>query len=111
MGHSVLNQNDSNNQPSTEHYLKSASKATDLAVAYMGEAKLKFVDVYKPPSWTYKTVRGRENEGLQMKVCDEWVRVTFTAVPGFAMEDVGRRREHRRVGSTIAMAEVTFSIA
>jgi phosphatidylinositol 4-kinase len=41
----------------------------------------------------------------------EWVRVVLTADPGVKMEDTGyagapRRKEHRRVPSTIAMEEV-----
>lgn len=48
---------------------------------------------------------------LQQPHCDPWVRVHLTAVPGVNMEDIeaeepGRRKDHRRVPSTIAMAQV-----
>jgi phosphatidylinositol 4-kinase len=41
----------------------------------------------------------------------EWVKVTLSAVPGVNMEDVDdnepiRKKDHRRVPSTIAMEEV-----
>lgn len=179
-----MNQNDLKDQPNTEHYLKSASKAIDLAMAHLWEAKLKFVEVsfqvapMKPPEDEGVMTRGtdvdgsafcapsseghpiqgiesrccdgnllldseeprsqeyehphqshsashifssrvgirteRSTESLEMKVCDAWVSVTLTAVPGLTMDDVveeqpTKRREHRRVPSTIAMAEVTVS--
>lgn len=46
---------------------------------------------------------------------EEWVSVTLSVVPGVNMEDVEeeqpeRKREHRRVPSTVAMAAVTVSV-
>eukprot|EP00250_Pteridium_aquilinum_P015981 c22872_g1_i3 orf=1049-4555(+) len=48
--------------------------------------------------------------------CDQWVRVHLTAVPGVNMEDIeveeaGRRKDHRRVPSTVAMAQVKAAAA
>lgn len=45
---------------------------------------------------------------------EEWVRVLLSVVPGVKMEDIeeeqpARRKDHRRVPSTIAMAEVKVS--
>lgn len=53
---------------------------------------------------------------LQQPHCDPWVRVHLTAVPGVNMEDIeaeepGRRKDHRRVPSTIAMAQVKAAAA
>jgi phosphatidylinositol 4-kinase len=47
---------------------------------------------------------------------EEWISVTLTAVPGVNMEDLedqepAKRKEHRRVPSTIAMAEVKAAAA
>lgn len=47
---------------------------------------------------------------------EEWISVTLTAVPGVNMDDLedqepAKRKEHRRVPSTIAMAEVKAAAA
>ncbi|KAH9311814.1 hypothetical protein KI387_026849, partial [Taxus chinensis] len=55
--------------------------------------------------------------GIKEQVTEEeWITVTLTAVPGLNMEDVedqetARRKDHRRVPSTVAMAEVKAAAA
>ncbi|GLJ36817.1 hypothetical protein SUGI_0742710 [Cryptomeria japonica] len=54
--------------------------------------------------------------GIVDQGVEEWITVTLTAVPGLNMEDVedqeiAGRKDHRRVPSTIAMAEVKAAAA
>lgn len=63
-----------------------------------------------------KLGRSRSNreseEGVNAGESMEWVKVSLTAVPGVSMDDVGvdqepvRKKEHRRIPSTIAIEEV-----
>ncbi|KAI5075146.1 hypothetical protein GOP47_0009222 [Adiantum capillus-veneris] len=52
----------------------------------------------------------------ELHQCHQWVRLHLTAVPGVNMEDIeaeesGRRKDHRRVPSTVAMAQVKAAAA
>ncbi|KAJ3671639.1 hypothetical protein LUZ60_007718 [Juncus effusus] len=94
--------------------LKSTSQAIDQAMAHLWEAKVKFVSVRFSieklgPSGGAKS----ENEGNNM----EWVKVSLAAIPGVSMDDVDeqgppvRKKDHRRIPSTIAMEEVKAAAA
>ncbi|CAM6034140.1 unnamed protein product [Sphagnum compactum] len=124
-------------QPNTQQLLRTASKAIDLAMAHLWETKLKVVDVsFSVQPRKQETLfnaccritsggdaleRSIDGGSLQVQGHDkvdgeEWVRVMLSVVPGVNMEDVeeeqpARRKEHRRVPSTIAMDEVKAAVA
>ncbi|CDP04707.1 unnamed protein product [Coffea canephora] len=108
---------------------KSTSQAIDEAMTQLWEAKVKFVHVnlsvesqsnseihFCRPEITpssggqnkeFATHASLLREGLDL----EWVKVSLTADPGVSMDDIvdqepPRRREHRRVPSTVAIEEV-----
>ncbi|XP_068647735.1 phosphatidylinositol 4-kinase beta 1-like isoform X2 [Aristolochia californica] len=90
----------------TDRLSRSASEAIDQAMAQLWEAKVKFVHV----SFSV----GNKGEAVEQDV--EWVSVRLTADPGVKMEDIEhpqppRRKDHRRVPSTIAMEEVKAAAA
>lgn len=99
----------------------STSEAIDHAMAQLWEPKVKFVHVNfsveklsEPASSSDQT---REAvSACQPGSCDlEWVRVVLSAEPGISMEDIvdqdpPRRKEHRRVPSTVAIEEVKVTI-
>ncbi|KAG1369976.1 phosphatidylinositol 4-kinase beta 1 [Cocos nucifera] len=122
----------------TDRMLMSTSQAIDQAMTQLWEAKVKFVHVSfsiempfgdcsksleGPDSWhniKQATVNGQDppselisSEGHDLK----WVNVNLTAVPGVNMEDVDdhqeptRRKDHRRVPSTIAIEEAKAAAA
>ncbi|KAJ7543072.1 hypothetical protein O6H91_09G024200 [Diphasiastrum complanatum] len=71
---------------------------------------------FSPGEDRYKAGAREVENGVELRVCgEEWVSVTLTAIPGMNIEDVGEdfplRRDHRRVPSTIAMAEVKAAAA
>ncbi|KAG5241946.1 phosphatidylinositol kinase beta [Salix suchowensis] len=83
---------------SSDRMSQSTAEAIDQAMSHSSVTKMKFVNVASH--------------------CNdlEWVRVVLTADPGVRMEDieyagVSRRKEHRRVPSTIAMEEVKAAAA
>ncbi|XP_042020079.1 phosphatidylinositol 4-kinase beta 1-like [Salvia splendens] len=98
------------------------SEAIDQAMAQLWEAKVKFVRVnfsvekqldHAEPTatdagWTREADCASKVEGD----CDsEWVRVVLSAEPGISMDDIvdqdlPRRKDHRRVPSTVAIEEV-----
>lgn len=104
----------------------STAHAIDQAMSHTSEAKVKFVTLKisvekKLPSQTVKieniskSFRGGEALSCASKEAQgsdlEWVRVVLTADPGVRMEDIedqgpARRKEHRRVPSTVAIEEV-----
>ncbi|KAJ4819102.1 Phosphatidylinositol 4-kinase [Rhynchospora pubera] len=103
---------DSNNM------LKSTSQAIDQAMAHLWEAKVKFVTVGFSIERLGRSRSNRESEqGSNEGEIMEWVKVNLTAVPGVSMEDVGvdqeprRKKEHRRIPSTIAIEEVKAAAA
>ncbi|XP_078432574.1 phosphatidylinositol 4-kinase beta 1-like [Wolffia australiana] len=121
-----------------ENLFRSASDAIDQAMAHLWEAKVKLVHVslavQKTSEEFNSNIDGAEKKGSEQTYCDsdvwgvpqipgpnnqsemEWVRVGLSAVPGVNMEDVSdpeppRRKEHRRVPSTVAIEEVKAAAA
>ncbi|XP_037429653.1 phosphatidylinositol 4-kinase beta 1-like isoform X2 [Triticum dicoccoides] len=118
----------------TDRMLNSTSQVIDQAMAQLWEAKVKFVNV----SFSIEkigrsrsiamsesgrrirqpTTESHDLSGDSQAVVDqpiEWVKVTLSAVPGVNMEDVDdneptRKKDHRRVPSTIAMEEVKIIV-
>lgn len=107
----------------------STSQAIDEAVAQIWEAKVKFVHLtlsVERQAGTDKhfscaehaSLNGGSNRevltrGYPLKYESdlEWVKVVLTADPGVSMDDIvdqepTRRKEHRRVPSTVAIEEV-----
>ncbi|KAJ6775204.1 PHOSPHATIDYLINOSITOL KINASE [Salix purpurea] len=112
---------------SSDRMSQSTAEAIDQAMSHASETKMKFVNVSlsvekKLPSQTV-IEQPKLNSGINCMHqnaahCSdlEWVRVVLTADPGVRMEDVGdegvpRRKEHRRVPSTIAIEEVKAAAA
>jgi len=108
---------------SSDRMSQSTAEAIDQAMSHASETKKKFVNVNlsvekKLPSQSTVIEAPKLNSGINFMHqndahCSdlEWVRVVLTADPGVRMEDVGdegapRRKEHRRVPSTIAIEEV-----
>ncbi|KAF0894709.1 hypothetical protein E2562_001997 [Oryza meyeriana var. granulata] len=114
----------------TDRMLKSTSQVIDQAMAQLWEAKVKFVNVSFSVeklgrsrsiaisdsgrrSWQ-STADSHDPSGASQPIVDqpiEWVKVTLSAVPGVNMDDVddnepARKKDHRRVPSTIAIEEV-----
>lgn len=117
----------------------STAQAIDQAMSHKSEAPAKFVNVtftVEKQSFHSKTGTGESQHlssardgkrlnGYQVgnAVANsseaaygsdlEWVRVVLTADPGVRMDDIGqgpsRRKEHRRVPSTVAIEEVKVS--
>lgn len=88
----------------------STSQAIDKAMAHLWEAKVKFVHVsLSVEQQLLDSSENGEDHNL------EWVSVILTAVPGVNMEDVevhepARRKDHRRVPSTIAIEEAKVGL-
>lgn len=110
---------------SNDRMSSSTAQAIDQAMSHTSEAKVKFVTVKisvekKLHGQTVKAenISGSCQRGEAVtasKVAQgsdlEWVRVVLTADPGVRMEDIEdqgppRRKEHRRVPSTVAIEEV-----
>ncbi|KAL6507600.1 Phosphatidylinositol 4-kinase beta 1 [Orobanche gracilis] len=97
---------------------RSTSEAIDQAMAQMWDAKVRFVHVHfsveKRSVPAVNCVEAREvvSACYLKDSCDlERVRVVLSAEPGFNMDDIvdpdpPRRKEHRRVPSTVAIEEV-----
>ncbi|XP_061970249.1 phosphatidylinositol 4-kinase beta 1-like [Populus nigra] len=113
---------------SSDRMSQSTAEAIDQAMSHASETKMKFVNVNlsvekKLPSQSTVIEAPKLNSGINFMHqntahCSdlEWVRVLLTADPGVRMEDVGdegapRRKEHRRVPSTIAIEEVKAAAA
>ncbi|KAI4317111.1 hypothetical protein L6164_025015 [Bauhinia variegata] len=123
---------------SNDRMSRSTAQAIDQAMTHVSEAKVKFVSVNlsvetqsrrqpqksevadlrygsrRLASIYREGVREASRAGHDSDL--EWVRVTLTADPGVRMEDIRdqappRRKEHRRVPSTIAMEEVKAAAA
>nr|ABA92023.2 Phosphatidylinositol 4-kinase, putative, expressed [Oryza sativa Japonica Group] len=114
----------------TDRMLKSTSQVIDQAMAQLWEAKVKFVNVSfsveklgrsrsvaisdSGHRSRQSTADSNEPSGDSQPIADqpiEWVKVTLSAVPGVNMDDVDdneptRKKDHRRVPSTIAIEEV-----
>lgn len=112
---------------SNDRMSRSTSQAIDQAMAHLWEAKVKFVQVsFSVENRPFDRPKNMGSLDLDPGVCRgsrrsasreendndlEWVRVVLTADPGVCMEDIEdqeppRRKEHRRVPSTVAMEEV-----
>lgn len=107
---------------------RSTSEAIDQAMAQLWEAKVKFVRVNfsvekqpdhavhfcnpQPAAANYGQTREAACACQPKDDCNlEWVRVVLSAEPGISMDDIvdqdpPRRKEHRRVPSTVAIEEV-----
>lgn len=99
---------------------RSTSQAIDQAMTQFREAKVKFVRVnlsleMQSDCMTDFYKQNKEIGPYASKSMDdcglEWVRVTLTSEPGVSMDDIvdqepPRRKEHRRVPSTVAIEEV-----
>nr|ACS49654.1 phosphatidylinositol kinase [Oryza ridleyi] len=114
----------------TDRMLKSTSQVIDQAMAQLWEAKVKFVNVSfsveklgRSRSIAISDAGRRSRQSIadsldpsvdSLPIADqpiEWVKVTLSAVPGVNMDDVDdneptRKKDHRRVPSTIAIEEV-----
>ncbi|OEL14392.1 Phosphatidylinositol 4-kinase beta 1 [Dichanthelium oligosanthes] len=114
----------------TDRMLKSTSQVIDQAMAQLWETKVKFVNVSFSVeklgrsrslviSDTGRRLRHARTDSHDppedsQAIDDqpiEWVKVTLSAVPGVNMDDVDeneptRKKDHRRVPSTIAIEEV-----
>lgn len=118
----------------------STALAIDQAMAHKPEAKVKFVNVklsvekqfhrHSEDSEIFSSHSAHCTSTKSFQIlskscqrgedgahgCDlEWVRVVLTAEPGLRMEDIEdqgpcRRKEHRRVPSTVAIEEVKVSV-
>ncbi|XP_022133226.1 phosphatidylinositol 4-kinase beta 1 isoform X2 [Momordica charantia] len=124
---------------STDRMSSSTAQAIDQAMSHKSDAKVKFVSLklmvekqlQNEPKNTRitgsdsaeivsSTQQGTANvahgSGAAPSSDLEWVRVVLTADPGIRMRDIEvpgapRRREHRRVPSTIAIEEVKAAAA
>ncbi|XP_047958727.1 phosphatidylinositol 4-kinase beta 1-like [Salvia hispanica] len=93
---------------------RSTSEAIDQAMAQLWEAKVKFVRVnFSVEKQLDHAEPTATDAGWTREAdCDsEWVRVVLSAEPGISMDDIvdqdlPRRKEHRRVPSTVAIEEV-----
>ena len=119
---------------SNDRMSRSTAQAIDQAMSHVSQAKVKFVCVnlsvetqyWSHPeksevanlcsdSWCSASVYGEDTREASRAGHDlEWVRVVLTTDPGVRMEDIEdqaprRRKEHRRVPSTVAIEEVKVS--
>ncbi|RDX94924.1 Phosphatidylinositol 4-kinase beta 1, partial [Mucuna pruriens] len=116
---------------------RSTAEAIDQAMTHVSDTKVKFVSVnlsveaqlYGQPEKTEADLHGDNRhppsiyrDGIREVARPghdsdmEWVRVVLKADPGVKMEEIGdqaprRRKEHRRVPSTVAMEEVKAAAA
>ena len=115
---------------SNDRMSRSTSQAIDQAMSHLWEAKVNFVQVSlsveNRPFDQSKNMglldldpsvrRSRRSASREENDNDlERVRVVLTADPGVSMEDIEdqeppRRKEHRRVPSTIAIEEVKVGL-
>lgn len=99
---------------STDRMSSSTAQAIDQVMGHRAEARVKFVNVNLSMEKKFHitglaTNVSPQNEGASMDL--EWVRVVLTADHGVRLEDIDdqrlpRKKEHRRVPSTIAIEEV-----
>ncbi|KAF6170481.1 hypothetical protein GIB67_031889 [Kingdonia uniflora] len=109
----------------TDRMLRSTSQAIDQAMAHLWETKVKFVHVSlsaEKQSTQVSDINGESEHDTKPVTKSEvhhdleWVRAVLTADPGVNMEDIEdqeppRRKEHRRIPSTIAIEEVKAAAA
>jgi len=116
---------------SNDRMSRSTAEAIDQAMTHMPDAKVKFVSVNLFVEAPFHS----RSENTEADLCGpsvyrdriqevaksghdsdmEWVQVVLKADPGIKMEDIGdqtpkRRKEHRRVPSTVAIEEIKVSL-
>lgn len=122
---------------SNDRMSKSTAQAIDQAMTHVSEAKIRFVSVNLSVErqlhghlektnvdphgvgWCSAAVYRegiQETERPEHDNDVEWVRVVLKADPGVRMEDIEnptprRRKEHRRVPSTVALEEVKVGLS
>ncbi|TKY73839.1 Phosphatidylinositol 4-kinase beta 1 [Spatholobus suberectus] len=122
---------------SNDRMSRSTAEAIDQAMTHVSDAKVKFVSVnlsveaqfHGRPEKTEADLCGGNRHPTSIyrddiqevarpghDSCMEWVSVVLKAGPGVKMEDIEdqaprRRKEHRRVPSTVAMEEVKAAAA
>ncbi|KAG8640793.1 phosphatidylinositol 4-kinase beta 1 [Manihot esculenta] len=115
---------------SSDRMSRSTAQAIDQAMSHSLDARLKYVNVSLSVEKQFsRQSRNKKAHDIHPDInCSvqhqratfegdlQWVRVVLTADPGLRMEDIGdqgppRRREHRRVPSTIAIEEVKAAAA
>jgi phosphatidylinositol 4-kinase B len=98
---------------SNDRMSRSTAQAIDQAMTHVSEPKFVSLNL---------SVETRYNEGVyeasgaEHDSDLEWVRVVLTADPGVRLEDIEdkappRKKEHRRVPSTVAIEEVKVSLS
>ncbi|ESW09709.1 hypothetical protein PHAVU_009G149800 [Phaseolus vulgaris] len=117
---------------SNDRMSRSTAEAIDQAMTHMPDAKVKFVSVNLFVEAPFRS----RSENTEADLCGpsvyrdriqevaksghdsdmEWVQVVLKADPGIKMEDIGdqtpkRRKEHRRVPSTVAIEEIKAAAA
>ncbi|XP_010521045.1 PREDICTED: phosphatidylinositol 4-kinase beta 1-like [Tarenaya hassleriana] len=110
---------------SADRMSPSTAQAIDQAMTHKSDVKVKLVNVSLSVE-KHSSVPEIVSDSLAEGVAEatragrggdlEWVRVVLTADPGLGMEDIAdpvrpRRKEHRRVPSTIAIEEVRAAAA
>jgi phosphatidylinositol 4-kinase len=95
---------------SNDRMSRSTAQAIDQAMTHVSEPKIKLVSLNLSVETQYNGQEGAEHDSDL-----EWVRVVLTADPGVRLEDIEdqappRKKEHRRVPSTVAMEEVKVSL-
>ncbi|WJX53704.1 Phosphatidylinositol 4-kinase beta 1 [Trifolium repens] len=96
---------------SNDRMSRSTAQAIDQAMTHVSEPKIKLVSLNLSVETQYNGQEGAEHDSDL-----EWVRVVLTADPGVRLEDIEdqappRKKEHRRVPSTVAMEEVKAAAA
>ncbi|CAJ2676853.1 phosphatidylinositol 4-kinase beta 1-like [Trifolium pratense] len=96
---------------SNDRMSRSTAQAIDQAMTHVSEPKIKLVSLNLSVETRYNGQEGAEHDSDL-----EWVRVVLTADPGVRLEDIEdqappRKKEHRRVPSTVAMEEVKAAAA
>lgn len=104
---------------STERMSSSTAQAIDQVMGHKADARVKFVSVNLSVEKNFHVTGPAtsdilQDEGASMDL--EWVSVVLTADPGVRVEDIEdqrrpRRKEHRRVPSTIAIEEVKVIVS
>lgn len=106
---------------SNDRMSRSTAQAIDQAMTHVSEPK--FVSLILSVEMQYNGQAGKTYRegaygaaGAEHDSDLEWVRVVLTADPGVRLEDIEdqappRKKEHRRVPSTVAIEEVKVSLS
>ncbi|XP_027191756.1 phosphatidylinositol 4-kinase beta 1-like isoform X3 [Cicer arietinum] len=108
---------------SNDRMSRSTAEAIDQAMTHVSQPKTKFVSLNLSVETCYN---GQAGKTYREGVCEavgakhdsdlEWVQIVLTADPGVRLEDIEdqappRKKEHRRVPSTVAIEEVKAAAA